>query len=83
METTGAAALLPVCERVMNDTSYEGQRIAENEGKEVFLISARSLKRICELKKEDTGAAFVAEFHTAEEFASLMWRFKQAGTIRS
>ena len=83
MEATGAAALLPVCERVMNDTRYEGQRIAENEGRDVFLISARSLKRICELKKEDTGAAFVAEFHTAEEFASLMWRFKQAGTIRS
>lgn len=76
-------ALLPVCEKVMNDVSYEGRRIAENETAEIVLLSARICKRICEIKKNDIAAVFVAEFHTAEEFAALMWHFKQKGTIRS
>lgn len=80
--TNEAAVLLPICEKVMNNTCYEGHRIAENEGREVFLLSARSCKRICEMKKSDPGSVFVAEFHTSAEFAELMWQFKQKGTIR-
>lgn len=75
--------LLPVCSRVMNDTRYEGHKIADNGEKEIHLISARSLKRICQLDKSDKDHVFVAEFREAEEFARLMWNFKHAGTIRA
>ncbi len=74
--------LLPTCSHVMNDIRYEGRKIADNGTAEVHLISARSLKRICQLDKSDKDHVFVAEFREAEEFARLMWNFKHTGTIR-
>lgn len=75
--------LLPTCSHVMNDIRYEGRKITDNWTAEVHLISARSLKRICQLDKSDKDHVFVAEFREAAEFARLMWNFKHTGTIRT
>lgn len=52
MEDRGAAALLPVCERVMNNTNYEGHRIAENETAEFSFanVSIIKIRYICIIK---------------------------------
>ncbi len=51
--------LLPTCSHVMNDVRYEDRKIADNGTAEVHLISAHSLKRICQLDKSDKGHVFV------------------------
>ena len=63
--------LLPTCSHVMNDIRYEGRNIVYNGTAEVHLISARSLKRICQLDKSDKDHVFVAEFREERSLPDL------------